>query len=314
MFDYWKKRGLVQVRKLDDSVAQAMWVASSPQEWHECGKKNNFEMETMCLRELETQCGRNYPKLLREKWGPLVVESGESSGWEDEVWWCDGGGRAKGRRSGNSVKVKGLSMDDGPDAGNAGEASSFVTSNVGKRVAYPVVENYVKNTFGLVKSMMIKDMHFFKFGSKEGMEAMASYDKAMNELKVDVDLRDTNVVVVPKCSGEGFTTSTIRVEYEWTPPRCPECKVQTANKATTPVFNSFNALSTLVDEEEGGGNQTHSTNATHMVANINELKRQMLDGKHVLVDEHGKPLEMKVTNEASASKPSMLFPNLDLMP
>ncbi|GKB73846.1 hypothetical protein Tco_0935258 [Tanacetum coccineum] len=28
-FDYWKKRGLVQVRKLDDSVAQAMQVASS---------------------------------------------------------------------------------------------------------------------------------------------------------------------------------------------------------------------------------------------------------------------------------------------
>ncbi|GKG44354.1 hypothetical protein Tco_0485792, partial [Tanacetum coccineum] len=29
----------------------------------------------------------------REKWGPLVTESGESGGWEDEVWWCDGGGR-----------------------------------------------------------------------------------------------------------------------------------------------------------------------------------------------------------------------------
>ncbi|GJV06800.1 UvrD-like helicase, ATP-binding domain, P-loop containing nucleoside triphosphate hydrolase [Tanacetum coccineum] len=30
MFDYWKKRGLVQVKKLDDLVAQAMRVASSP--------------------------------------------------------------------------------------------------------------------------------------------------------------------------------------------------------------------------------------------------------------------------------------------
>ncbi|GKC58364.1 putative zinc knuckle CX2CX4HX4C containing protein [Tanacetum coccineum] len=46
---------------------------------------------------------------------------------------------------------------------------------LGKRVAYSVVENCVKNTwgkFGLVKSMMIKDMHFFKFGYKEVMEAM----------------------------------------------------------------------------------------------------------------------------------------------
>ncbi|XP_076911049.1 uncharacterized protein LOC143568899 [Bidens hawaiensis] len=39
MFDYWKRRGLVQLRKLDDSVAQAMRVASSPQEWRDRGKK-----------------------------------------------------------------------------------------------------------------------------------------------------------------------------------------------------------------------------------------------------------------------------------
>ncbi|PWA79190.1 uvrD-like Helicase, ATP-binding domain, P-loop containing nucleoside triphosphate hydrolase [Artemisia annua] len=53
MFDYWKMRGLVQIRKLNDSVAQAMRVSSSPQEWRECGKKffceNNFVMATMCF-------------------------------------------------------------------------------------------------------------------------------------------------------------------------------------------------------------------------------------------------------------------------
>ncbi|KAI3734269.1 hypothetical protein L6452_13734 [Arctium lappa] len=53
MFDYWKRRGLVQLRKLDDSVAQAMRVASNPQEWRERGKKlyyeNNFVMATMCF-------------------------------------------------------------------------------------------------------------------------------------------------------------------------------------------------------------------------------------------------------------------------
>ncbi|GJX43562.1 UvrD-like helicase, ATP-binding domain, P-loop containing nucleoside triphosphate hydrolase, partial [Tanacetum coccineum] len=35
MRDYWKMKGLVQIQKLDDSVAQAMRVASSPQEWQE---------------------------------------------------------------------------------------------------------------------------------------------------------------------------------------------------------------------------------------------------------------------------------------
>ncbi|GKB27619.1 UvrD-like helicase, ATP-binding domain, P-loop containing nucleoside triphosphate hydrolase [Tanacetum coccineum] len=53
MFDYWKTRGLVQVRKLDDSVAQAMRVASTAQEWRESGKKffygSNFAMATMCF-------------------------------------------------------------------------------------------------------------------------------------------------------------------------------------------------------------------------------------------------------------------------
>ncbi|GKA64596.1 cell division cycle 20.2, cofactor of APC complex-like protein [Tanacetum coccineum] len=29
----------------------------------------------------------------RGKWGSLVAESGEGGGWEEEVRWCDGGGR-----------------------------------------------------------------------------------------------------------------------------------------------------------------------------------------------------------------------------
>nr|GEZ44504.1 zinc knuckle CX2CX4HX4C [Tanacetum cinerariifolium] len=43
--------------------------------------------------------------------------------------------------------------------------------------------------------------------------------------------------------------------------------------------------------------------ATKLARTI-EIERKMLDGKLVLVDEHGKLLEMEVTSEASASKPS----------
>lgn len=39
MFDYWKRKCLVQVRKLDDSLAQAMQVASSSEEWKSRGIK-----------------------------------------------------------------------------------------------------------------------------------------------------------------------------------------------------------------------------------------------------------------------------------
>ncbi|PWA59104.1 uvrD-like Helicase, ATP-binding domain, P-loop containing nucleoside triphosphate hydrolase [Artemisia annua] len=48
MFDYWKLRGLVQMRKLDDSMARTMRVASSPREWRERGKKN-FVMAMLCF-------------------------------------------------------------------------------------------------------------------------------------------------------------------------------------------------------------------------------------------------------------------------
>ncbi|KAK0573666.1 hypothetical protein LWI29_011732 [Acer saccharum] len=53
MFDLWKKKSLVQVRQLNDSLAQAMQVASSPEEWRSQGIKlfnvHNYEMATMCF-------------------------------------------------------------------------------------------------------------------------------------------------------------------------------------------------------------------------------------------------------------------------
>ncbi|PWA55753.1 uvrD-like Helicase, ATP-binding domain, P-loop containing nucleoside triphosphate hydrolase [Artemisia annua] len=51
MFNYWKMKGLVQVRELDDSVAQSMRVASTPQEWLDRGKKSNFVMSTLCFEK-----------------------------------------------------------------------------------------------------------------------------------------------------------------------------------------------------------------------------------------------------------------------
>ncbi|XP_060960163.1 uncharacterized protein LOC115722733 [Cannabis sativa] len=53
IFDYWRKKCLVQSKPLDDSLAQAMQVASSPEEWRSRGIKlfheHNYEMATMCF-------------------------------------------------------------------------------------------------------------------------------------------------------------------------------------------------------------------------------------------------------------------------
>ncbi|GJZ27422.1 RNA-directed DNA polymerase, eukaryota, reverse transcriptase zinc-binding domain protein [Tanacetum coccineum] len=151
---------------------------------------------------------------------------------------------------------------------------------MGKHVAYPVVANYVRNTwgkYGLVKSMLnsstgtllpskpdvnlVKEdvgnvsvwvkLHgvcvtafseddFSAIATKLGTPLMldsytsdiciqswgrSSHARAMIEVRVDVELKDTIMVAMPKLTGEGFYTCNVRVEYEWKPPRCACCKV-----------------------------------------------------------------------------------------
>ncbi|GKA73641.1 hypothetical protein Tco_0779943 [Tanacetum coccineum] len=47
----------------------------------------------------------------------------------------------------------------------------------------------------------------------------------MVELRVNVELKDITMVVVPKFMGEGYNLRPDRVEYKWTPPRCSYCKL-----------------------------------------------------------------------------------------
>ncbi|RZC80438.1 hypothetical protein C5167_043016 [Papaver somniferum] len=64
IFDYWKKLGVVQVRHLDESLAQTMQVESSKEEWCSRGIKlfneGNFGMATLCFE----RAGDSY----KEKW------------------------------------------------------------------------------------------------------------------------------------------------------------------------------------------------------------------------------------------------------
>nr|GEW02187.1 hypothetical protein [Tanacetum cinerariifolium] len=53
----------------------------------------------------------------------------------------------------------------------------------------------------------------------------SSYAKALIEVRADVELKDHIVVAMPKHVGEGFYTCTVRVEYEWKPPRCACCNI-----------------------------------------------------------------------------------------
>lgn len=44
-------------------------------------------------------------------------------------------------------------------------------------------------------------------------------------MRADAELKHSLAVTVPKFEGEGYTMHTIRIKYEWTPPRCSSCKV-----------------------------------------------------------------------------------------
>ncbi|GKA26605.1 hypothetical protein Tco_0712714 [Tanacetum coccineum] len=241
---------------------------------------------------------------------------------------------------------------------------------LGKHIAYPIVENYVKNTwskYGFVKLMMNSSngLFFFKISSGDVMDAMlenhpcedvlsviatnygpplmlesytsvmrmkslgrSSYAKAMFELRANVELKDTIMVAVPKLVGEGFSMCTICIEYECKPPSCSSCKVfghvmDEFPKNLLGCVEEFKGiLDKLLEEfriekdDDLGTNNGNSKLAkkgansdmvssshvtlseafvspttTPLAERINDLERQMLDKKLMLVDDDRKPLK-----------------------
>lgn len=176
---------------------------------------------------------------------------------------------------------------------------------IGKRIAFPVVENYVRNAwskYGIQKVMMnARGFFFFKFSSSNGMNSVLengpwmirtapvilnqwapsvsltkedltkvpiwvklhdvpmaaftgdglsmiatmlgnplrldsyttsmcveswgrnSFARALIEVTADHILKDNITVAIPKLDGSGYTRESVRVEYEWKPPRCDCC-------------------------------------------------------------------------------------------
>ncbi|GJS31357.1 uncharacterized vacuolar membrane protein [Tanacetum coccineum] len=120
--------------------------------------------------------------------------------------------------------------------------NSLVGYFIGKSLAFPIVQNYVNNTwgkFGLQKLMRNDDGIFlFKFADESGNG------------QHDTDLKKEVIMVVPNEDGTSYTREFISVEYEWQPPRCADCKnfghsddkcpkiVREPVTCTTPVMNS----------------------------------------------------------------------------
>ncbi|GJR30484.1 retrotransposon protein, putative, ty1-copia subclass [Tanacetum coccineum] len=239
---------------------------------------------------------------------------------------------------------------------------------LGKRVAYLIVANYVRNTlgkYGLVKLMLNSSTRLFsfQFSSMDGgpwfirnhplilkkwnpdvnllkedvgnvlvwvklhgfpVTAFIEDDLSAIATKADIELKDTIVVAMPKLIGEGFYTCTVRIEYEWKPPRCMCCKVfghiqeecpknlglgvaknlkkpsqapkgvSVSSKVENDVDLGTNGgTSNLVSKEPNSSEssfwnvESSSTSTTLIVDKIEKFKKLIIDGKVTLVDDEG---------------------------
>nr|GEY64713.1 RNA-directed DNA polymerase, eukaryota, reverse transcriptase zinc-binding domain protein [Tanacetum cinerariifolium] len=53
----------------------------------------------------------------------------------------------------------------------------------------------------------------------------SSFTRCLIEINSEADLKDSITIGIPDLEGPGFTKQTIRVEYEWKPPRCQTCNI-----------------------------------------------------------------------------------------
>ncbi|GKF74542.1 hypothetical protein Tco_0220874, partial [Tanacetum coccineum] len=110
---------------------------------------------------------------------------------------------------------------------------------LGKRMAYPVVANYVRNTWGKYGLFGLNSMVSLvtafnedalsviptKLGTPLMLDSYtfdmciqywgrSSYARALIKIRADVELKDNIMVAMPKLVGESFYTCNIRVEHE----------------------------------------------------------------------------------------------------
>ncbi|GKA21205.1 hypothetical protein Tco_0701194 [Tanacetum coccineum] len=208
-------------------------------------------------------------------------------------------------------------------------------ANVPKDVDYYVwlylasvheVNDIMKN---LLHGYFIGKRLAFPFSSIKGVDSVLRDGPWMiRGIPIFLNKYDNLVMAIPNLEEIGYTKETIRVEYEWEPPRCsetpeadyegfikvkkkksggnnggyknfkpvsvipktlyrPKAKQSTegASPKTTPsVVETGNKASTSGVQEEG-------QSSTPLVEKINMFVQQLLEGKCVLVDDDGKPLE-----------------------
>ncbi|GJX02179.1 retrovirus-related pol polyprotein from transposon TNT 1-94 [Tanacetum coccineum] len=202
--------------------------------------------------------------------------------------------------------------------------NSLVGYFVGKSLAFPVVRNYVNNTwgmFGLQKVIRNDDGVFmFKFASKEGLDQVLqrgpwmilkspiilnkwssgmslkkgevtsvpsriSFARALIEVSSESELKSKVTMAIPNEEGDGYTKEVIRVEYEWKPPHCGDCKIfghdllQCPKHVEETVFNDPSKVGTSTSTDTSSDGRTKVTRKKNKGTQADEqLRSRHIDG------------------------------------
>nr|GEV80806.1 hypothetical protein [Tanacetum cinerariifolium] len=150
----------------------------------------------------------------------------------------------------------------------------------------------------------------------------SSYARTMIELRVDVELKDTIVVAMPKINGKGLYT--LRVKYEWKPPRCSCSEISGHTRVECPKLPGLGVeavrlviqillkflirlimmwrwvpmrtsnLDKNVANSSGSSFwniKNCSTSTTPVMDKIGKFEKLVIDGQSILVDEAGNPIK-----------------------
>nr|GEV65374.1 zinc knuckle CX2CX4HX4C [Tanacetum cinerariifolium] len=87
----------------------------------------------------------------------------------------------------------------------------------------------------------------------------SSFARCLIEANSEVDLVDVVTIGIPSLSEDGFIKETIRVEYEWRPPRCYICKIFchvhdyfSKKVASPPIVTTSNVVTPTVEKTNDG--------------------------------------------------------------
>ena len=135
-----------------------------------------------------------------------------------------------------------------------------------------------------------------------------SFARALIEVNSETDLKNTLVIGVPLLNGKGHTKETIRVEYEWKPPRCDTCKIfgHSCEQCPKKVTSTPNVVETDADGFKTVGNKRNSGKSVAPKGGMKVGQKFQYQPKGASTTQNVASTSSKVLNQQVPLKPKSL--------